>query len=88
MEQAAAARAARANQLRGADAEAGAEAAAATDGDAGGVEPKAVGELLEFADPPPLGACQVLVHIIDARDLGARDANNSSDPVVKVFCAY
>ena len=46
------------------------------------------GDLVEFADPPPLGACQVLVHAIDARDLAPRDSNNSSDPVVKVLCAY
>ena len=45
-------------------------------------------QLVEFADPPPLGACQVLVHVIDARDLAPRDSNNSSDPVVKVLCAY
>lgn len=42
--------------------------------------------ILGFTDPPPLGNCQVLVHAIDARDLAPRDSNNSSDPVVKIFC--
>lgn len=46
------------------------------------------GGIFNFASPPPLGKCEVLVHAIDARDLAPRDSNNSSDPVVKVYCAF
>ena len=69
------------------DARAGAGAGVEAERDAPPARSRA-GDLVEFADPPPLGACQVLVHAIDARDLAPRDSNNSSDPVVKVFCAY
>ena len=37
--------------------------------------------------PPKPGKCQLIVHVIDARDLAARDTDGASDPVVKVRSA-
>ena len=53
-------------------------------GDAGAAAPLAPPALEFAADPPPLGACQLLVHAIEGRDMAPRDANGSSDPVCKV----
>ena len=63
-----------------------ATAAAATAADATTVQSTAetVPAALASDGAAPVGKCQLIVHAIDARDLAARDAGGTSDPVVKI----